>query len=372
MIDWNAIPAEQREAWVLGATAAMGLTYGALAQGSRLCFLRAVQVAFARTQHAPLRLFAVAMAAALIGSQWLSVAADVDLRQSLYAQSRVSWVMVALGGVLFGYGMALANACGARSLVLLGSGNLRSLVTLLCLAVGASATLTGVLAPLRIRLTEATPTPLAATTLPDWLAGLVAMPDAAARWGSVALLVAGLLGWAFTRRDKAAAPDATAAKASSSSSSPWRTLLPGVLIGLLVPLGWWITGRLGADDFEPVPLASITFVAPVAQALQYLQLSTGVALGHGAVLCAGVLAGAWASALLRRDFQWQGFTSAAQTGRSMAGGVLMGVGGVLALGCSIGQGLTGFSTLALSTYPALAGIVAGAWLAGRTTTHQGQ
>ncbi|MCO4095099.1 MAG: YeeE/YedE family protein [Acidovorax sp.] len=115
--------------------------------------------------------------------------------------------------MLFGYGMALANACGARSLVLLGSGNLRSLVTLLCLAVGASATLTGVLAPLRIRLTEATPTPLAATTLPDWLAGLVAMPDAAARWGCVALLVAGLLGWAFTRPDKAAAPDTTAAKA---------------------------------------------------------------------------------------------------------------------------------------------------------------
>ena len=370
MIDWNAIPAEQREAWVLGAMAALGLAYGVLAQVSRLCFLRAVQAAFARTQHAPLRLFAVAMAAALIGSQWLSVAADVDLRQSLYAQSRVSWVMVALGGVLFGYGMALANACGARSLVLLGSGNLRSLVTLLCLAVGASATLTGVLAPLRIRLAEATQAPLAATTLPDLLAGLVALPDAAARWGCVAALVAGLLGWAFTRRDKAAAPDTTAAP---PSPSPWRALLPGVLIGLLVPLGWWITGRLGADDFEPVPLASITFVAPVAQALQYLQLSTGVALGHGAVLCAGVLVGAWASALLRREFQWQGFNSAAQTGRSMAGGVLMGVGGVLALGCSIGQGLTGFSTLALSTYPALAGIVAGAWLAGRTTTtHQGQ
>lgn len=369
MIDWNAIPAEQREAWVLGAMAALGLAYGVLAQGSRLCFLRAVQAAFARTQHAPLRLFAVAMAAALIGSQWLSVAADVDLRQSLYAQSRVSWVMVALGGVLFGYGMALANACGARSLVLLGSGNLRSLVTLLCLAVGASATLTGVLAPLRIRLTEATPAPLAATTVPDLLAGLVSIPDAAARWGSVALLVAGLLGWAFTRRDKAAA---TGSIAAPPSSSPWRTLLPGVLIGLLVPLGWWITGRLGADDFEPVPLASITFVAPVAQALQYLQLSTGVALGHGVVLCAGVLAGAWANALLRREFQWQGFTSAVQTGRSMAGGALMGVGGVLALGCSIGQGLTGFSTLALSTYPALAGIVAGTWLAGRTTTHQGQ
>lgn len=369
MIDWNAIPAEQREAWVLGATAAMGLAYGVLAQGSRFCFLRAVQAAFARTRHAPLRLFAVAMAAALIGSQWLSVAADVDLRQSLYAQSRVSWVMVALGGVLFGYGMALANACGARSLVLLGSGNLRSLVTLLCLAVGASATLTGVLAPLRIRLTEATQTPLAATTLPDLLAGLVSIPDAAARWGSVVVLVAGLLGWAFTRRDRRTASDTSAA---SASSSPWRTLLPGVLIGLLVPLGWWITGRLGADDFEPVPLVSITFVAPVAQALQYLQLSTGVALSHGAVLCAGVLVGAWASALLRREFQWQGFTSAAQTGRSMAGGVLMGVGGVLALGCTIGQGLTGFSTLALSTYPALAGIVAGTWLAGRTTTHQGQ
>jgi uncharacterized membrane protein YedE/YeeE len=364
MIDWNALSGEQREAWVLGATAALGLAYGVLAQGSRLCFLRAVQAVFARTSMAPLRLFAVAMATALVGSQWLSVAADVDLRQSLYAQSRLSLVLVVLGGVLFGYGMALANACGARSLVLLGSGNLRSLVTLLCLAVGASATLSGVLAPLRIRLTEVTQTPLAATTLPDVLTLLTPLSGAAARWACVVVLVAVLLGWAFTRQPAAAA--------SAAPRPHWSSLLPGVLMGLLVPLGWWITGRLGVDDFEPVPLGSLTFVAPVAQSLQYLQLSTGIALGHGVLLCAGVLVGAWASALLRREFQWQGFTSAAQTGRSMAGGLLMGVGGVLALGCTIGQGLTGWSTLALSTYPALAGIVAGAWLAGRTGPHQGQ
>ena len=365
MIDWNALSGEQRETWVLGATAALGLVYGVLAQGSRLCFLRAVQAVLARTSMAPLRLFAVAMATALVGSQWLSVAADVDLRQSLYAQSRLSLVLVVLGGLLFGYGMALANACGARSLVLLGSGNLRSLVTLLCLAVGASATLSGVLAPLRIRVTEATQTSLTATTVPDVIALLTPLSGAAARWACVVALVAVLLTWAFTRQPTVAEP-------ASSRRPQWRALLPGVLIGLLVPLGWWITGRLGADDFEPVPLGSLTFVAPVAQSLQYLQLSTGIALGHGVLLCAGVLVGAWASALLRREFQWQGYTSAAQTGRSMAGGLLMGVGGVLALGCTIGQGLTGWSTLALSTYPALAGIVAGAWLAGRIGPHQGQ
>ncbi|MFN4118691.1 YeeE/YedE family protein [Acidovorax sp.] len=376
MIDWNAIVAGQREAWVLGATAALGLAFGVLAQGSRFCFLRALQAAFARTQPGPLRLFAVAMATALVGSQWLAGAADVNLGQSLYAQSRLSLVALLLGGLLFGYGMALANACGARSLVLLGSGNLRSLVTLLCLAVGAAATLSGVLAPLRIRLTEATQTELPAATLPALIAWLLPLsqpvPAAAWRWACVVLLLAALLGWALTRRSVPTSTTATAAAPLSAPASPARALLPGVLIGLLVPLGWWITGRLGADDFEPLPLGSLTFVAPVAQSLQYLQLSTGIGASTGAVLCAGVLVGALASALVRREFQWQGFTTAAQTGRSIVGGTLMGVGGVLALGCSIGQGLTGFSTLALSTYPALAGIVGGAWLAWRTSAREGQ
>ena len=98
MIDWNAIVAGQREAWVLGATAALGLAFGVLAQGSRFCFLRALQAAFARTQPGPLRLFAVAMATALVGSQWLAGAADLNLGQSLYAQSRLSLVALLLGG----------------------------------------------------------------------------------------------------------------------------------------------------------------------------------------------------------------------------------------------------------------------------------
>lgn len=373
MIDWSAIVDGQREAWVLGATAALGFAYGVLAQGSRFCFLRAVQAVFARTQSGPLRLFAAAMATALVGSQWLAGAADVNLGQSLYAQSRLSLVALLLGGLLFGYGMALANACGARCLVLLGSGNLRSLVTLLCLAVGAAATLSGVFAPLRIRLTEATQTELPAATLPTlfaWLMPLsVPVTATAWRWACVVLLLTALLGWALTRRPL---PNSTAATTLSAPASPTRALLPGVLIGLLVPLGWWITGRLGADDFEPLPLGSLTFVAPVAQSLQYLQLSTGIAASTGSVLCAGVLVGAMVSALVRREFHWQGFTSAAQTGRSIVGGTLMGVGGVLALGCTIGQGLTGFSTLALSTYPALAGIVAGAWLAWRTSARERQ
>lgn len=339
MLDWYLDLLDNHRLLVLWSTALLGLSFGALAQWSRFCLLRGLNEAWQNQGTQKLRLFVLALVTALLGSQLLVWLNWIDFQASIYVQSSPALPLLFLGGLVFGYGMALANACGARSLVLLGSGNLRSLVTLLCLALGAGITLSGLLAPLRLHLEDLSRVELPFAQLPQWLT----LP-----------LVALLLTWVL--------------RSAEFRRSPQK-LVAGSLIGLLIPAGWWITGYLGADDFDPVRLASLTFVAPVAEAQQYLQLSTGTRLSFGIVLVGSVLAGALVRALVSKQWVWQGFESTGQMQRSILGGLLMGVGGVLALGCSIGQGLTGLSTLSLTSLVAFAGIVLGSWLRWRTSHH---
>lgn len=325
---------------------AIGLLFGATGQRTGFCLFRGLQRQWLDGDGRKLRAFALAMAVALLGSQGLASLGWIALGGSLYPTFSLSWLLVPLGGALFGYGMALANGCGARSLVLLGSGNLRSFVVLVCLGMAAYMTMSGVLAPLRLWLEGFTSLTLPARDLPSLLGGFGLAPTLA-RWLPALLLGGALLTYALSHAPLRASP---------------REWLGGLIIGALVPAGWYATGVLGQDDFEPVRLASLTFIAPIGDALQYLMLATGTALGFSVTLVAGVLLGALAAALLTRTFAWQGFPSPQRMLRSMAGGTLMGIGGVLSLGCSIGQGLTGFSTLALTSFVAIAGILAGARL----------
>src|SRR5690606_21693728 len=282
-------------------------------------------------------------------TQALAVWADIDLNRSLYRQGSPALPLIFGGGLLFGIGMTLANACAARSLVLLGTGNLRSLAVLLVLGISAYMTLSGVLAPLRVALEQELRVGLPANSLPGLLAPTGLTDDVASA------LVAGALGLAL-------AVFCLGHRPFRQSPRHW---LGAVLIGLLVSAGWGITGVLGADDFEPVRLASLTFVAPVGESLQYLMLSTGRTLSFAVVTVAGVLLGSLLRALLAGEFQWQSYGSPRQMGRSGPGAAVLGIGGVLALGRALGQGLTGASTLALTSLLALLGIVLGARFAWR-------
>jgi hypothetical protein len=133
----------------------------------------------------------------------------------------------------------------------------------------------------------------------------------------------------------------------------------GLLVGVLVAAGWFATGYLGADDFNPTPVTSLTFIAPIADALQYVMLSTGSTLNFGIATVGGVFAGSLLTALATGRFHWEGYRSPHHMLRSAGGAALMGAGGVMAFGCSIGQGLTGLSTLALASFVAVAGILLG-------------
>ncbi len=329
---------------VLWAAAFLGLFFGAIAQWSRFCAVRSLYDWWYRAHKGKLGGFLLAMLTALLASQLLAFSGQINLNETHYAARSVALLLVPLGGLIFGLGMSLSNACGARSLVLLGEGNLRSLVVLLALAVGAAMTLSGLVAPVRIWLEDLSRIPLPVTTVPEIFQSM-----------GLATGTATLLGVVIPSLLLSVAIYKGCARQLSA-----RDIAGGIAVGLLVTGGWWITGVIGDDDFDPHRLISLTFVAPLSDGLQYLMLSTGTRLQFGTVVVYAIVAGSLFMALVSGSFRWQGFHSTAQLGKAISGGLLMGIGGVMALGCTLGQGLTGFSTLALSSFLAIVGIVAGA------------
>jgi uncharacterized membrane protein YedE/YeeE len=334
----------------LWAGLAIGLVFGATGQVSGFCLNRGLRGLLVTGDGNKIRAFALALAVAIIGSQAADAAGIVDLRQSIHLGESFSWLLLPIGGLLFGYGMIAANGCGARALVLLAQGNLRSFVVLVCLGIAAYIVLTGLLAPARTAALGVTSTAFAEgpQTLAHLFAGSVSVN--VARW-VVALVLAGLLLlFAFSN-----------ARFRSSRAD----VAGGLIIGALIPAGWIATGWLGADDFDPVPLVSLTFIAPIGDTIQYAMLATGTSLDFGVAVVTGVLLGAFGAAMATNTMHLEGFTTAPRMARYMAGGALMGAGGALALGCSIGQGLTGLSTLAFGSFLAAGGILLGGFLALR-------
>lgn len=331
---------------VWGALAVGGL-FGAAASLGDFCLLRALREREAG--GAPLRMFVLAMAIALVGTQMLASRAGLDLSQSVYVQTRFSVPGVVLGGLLFGVGMVMANSCGARALVLGAAGNLRSWVVLLCLGLGAYAALRGVLAPLRLGLAnwgQVTLEP-AHASVSTWLQQAAGLSVGQLWLASGLLPGVALAAWALGHAYLRARPQY------------WLSALG---VGLAIIAGWALSAYWAVDEFNPAPPVSLSYVVPVGQTMIYAMLASGMELDFSVAAVLGTLLGAWSAAVLRRRLAWQGFVSAPQMLRYMSGGVLMGIGGVLATGCSIGQGLSGFSTLAVQSLLAFSAIVAGAGL----------
>lgn len=330
---------------VIYAGLSIGTVFGAVSLLSGFCLLSGLRGWWIERDSRMIRTFALAVAVAIAATQVLAAFGFVDLGKSLYLQPSFSPALILLGGALFGYGMVLANGCASRALVLLGSGNLRSLLVVMTIAVTAQITLKGLIAPARLAFL-------------NW--SILAPPGVSL---SNLLSSAGLdSGWA-----KLLAVIAVSGSLLmfALAHAPFRRsaalLAAGVGIGLTIGAGWFATGYLGADDFNPAPVASLTFIAPVADTLQYMMLSTGLTLSFGVALVSGTLAGSFFASLITRRIQLEGFTSARQMLRYVIGAALMGSGGAMAYGCTIGQGLTGLSTLALPSFIAVAGILAGTW-----------
>ena len=322
---------------------AIGLLYGAVGLLSGFCMMSSLRGWWAEGDGRLVRTYALAIGVAIAASQLLAARGLVDLGKSIYLQPTFSAPLMFFGGLLFGYGMVLSNGCGSRALVLLGRGNLRSFVVVIVLGIFAAMTLKGLIAPARIAAVQVSQVTTRLTSVPALLS-IVGLNETYARMVAASVISAALIIFAFAHAPFRRSPGQIAA---------------GFLVGLLIAAGWFATGDLGADDFNPTPVASLTFVAPIADSLQYVMLSTGSTLNFGIATVGGVFAGSLLTALATGRFQWEGYQSPRHMLRSAGGAALMGTGGVMAFGCSIGQGLTGLSTLALPSFVAVAGIMLG-------------
>ncbi len=326
---------------------AVGFAAGFTVQRARLCTFGALEDALIGGNWRRLRAFGVSLAIAIAGTQLLILLAGFDLSATTYAPSRVALAGIIAGSIMFGLGMALVGTCAFGSLVRLGTGDLRSLVTLLVFGLAAYAVLRGALAGFRVGTIEAFAVSMPGDTPGSYgsLAATWLGPTAAAAlvFGLVLLLLA------------------LAARDARLRASP-RLLTAAVTLGLGVVAGWAATALL-VDPFEEgVRVQSLTFVAPVARGLAAVLLSEGSLVDFGVMSVIGVPLGAGAAALLAREYRWEAFDDHREMRRHLAGAVLMGLGGVLAGGCTIGQGLTAGSLVAASWPASVLGMVLGARL----------
>ncbi len=345
---------------VLWLAFALGLAFGAIARRTHFCTMGAVSDIVGMGDWSRMRMWLLALGIAMIGFNAMVALGWVKAADSIYAGSRLPWLSNLVGGLMFGFGMVLASGCGSKTLVRVGGGNLKSLVVFFVLALSAWATLRGATAVLRIGTVDRVALLLpAGQDLPSLAAGIGGTA------GQRALLIGGLLGAALVAWSLAR-PDGRRAD----------VLLGGLGIGALVVLLWWVSGVVGHLAEHPQTLQeafvatnsqrmeSFSFVAPLAYLLERFVFFSDASnrLTQGVVMAVGVVAGSAAVAVASRSFRWEGFGGREDTANHLVGAALMGVGGITAGGCTIGQGLSGMSTLALGSFIALAAILAGAVL----------
>ena len=342
----------------------LAFLFGALANRSNFCTMGAVSDVVNMGHWNRMRMWLLAMAVAMLGATALASTGTVDLSKAVVQRPVLPWLSLLVGGTAFGIGMTLAGGCANKNLVRLGGGSIRSLVTLMVMGISAYMTLKGLFGQWRAAWLDPVNIDLAAWGWKDQglgtaLARLTGTDASAARWTATLLLAVPLLVFVFKDR---------------RFRQNGLQVLAGAGIGALVIGGWYVSGHLGygenPDTLETVYFAtnsrtveSLSFVGPVAYGLELLMLWTDKSLhpSFGIVSALGVVLGSLVTALSQRRFRWEGFASSfADLRDHLVGAVLMGFGGVTALGCTVGQGLSGVSTLALGSFLAVAGIVGGA------------
>lgn len=341
----------------------LAFIFGAVANKTNFCTMGAISDVVNMSHWGRMRMWLLTIAVAVIGANLLYYFGLIDLSKSVYQRPVLPWLSLLLGGTLFGVGMTIAAGCTNKNLVRVGGGSLRSLVVLAFLAISAYMTLKGLfgqwranwLDPVAIDLSR---WGLSTQGLPQVLAKLTGLPEKTVLLASLSVVGLGLLVFVF--KDK-------------RFRGNLSHVIGAVVLGLLVVAAWYLTGHLGhGEDPETMEmvyfatntrtLESLSYVAPVAYNLELLMLWTdkSMRVTFGVASAIGVVLGSFAYAIGTRQFRWEGFASLEDLRTQLIGAVLMGFGGVTAMGCTIGQGLSGISTLAIGSFIALTGIVAGA------------
>ena len=318
-----------------------GILLGLSARLGRFCTLGAIEDVLYADATLRARMWGIAIGTAVVGTYCLSAIGLLKVEDSLYLSRHWSPSASIIGGLLFGYGMALAGNCGFGALARLGGGDLRSFVIVLVMGLSAYITLGGPLAPLRLALWEGN-TPL---ETPQDMASLIS--------GSTGLslhttgLMIGILILLGTLAHKPLMKDP-------------KYILWGVVVGLAIVSGWAGTSWVAQNGFGATQIVSHTFSAPIGETMLYVMTAYGNAIGFGTGSVFGVLIGAFLGSLLKGHFRWEACEDPRELRRQIFGAALMGIGAVVAVGCSVGQGLSAFSVLAYSAPVTLAAIILGA------------
>ncbi len=347
---------------VLGGAFALAFVFGAVANKTNFCTMGAVSDWVNMGDTGRMRMWLLAIAVAMLGTNALHLAGAIDLSKSLYQTPNFTWLSYLVGGLLFGVGMTLGSGCGSKTLIRIGAGNLKSVVVFIVIGISAYMTLKGLFGAFRVGVLEkATFSLPGGQDLPSLLTGPLGASKATLMLVLSVAIGLALFGFIFSSRE---------------FRGNGNNILGGVIVGLVVIGAWYVSGHVGHLEEDPNTLQeafvgtnsgrmeAFSFVAPLAYTLEYLMLWTDTSrvVTFGIASAIGVVAGSAAYALASRSFRWEGFRDAEDTAMHLIGGVLMGFGGVTALGCTIGQGISGVSTLALGSILTFVSIVIGSAL----------
>ncbi len=346
---------------VLWATFAITFFLGAVMQKTGFCSMGAVSDIFIMSSWDRLKQWFLAIGVAIIGFTLMSYFGLIDPLKSIYTGSKFLWLSTIVGSILFGIGMVLASGCGSKTLIRIGGGNLKSIVVFMVLGLTAYMTMRGFLGVIRINTLD---TIFIAFNTPQDLPSLLSVPLGIAR-PNLHLALGLIVGSAFIAY-------------ALMGKVFWtiENIFAGIAVGLAICAVWWVSGHLGfvAEDpntLEEVFLVtnsgrmeSLSFVAPYAYSLDWLMLysDTSKVLTVGIMAVIGMILGSTFISIATKSFRWESFRNTEDTANHLVGAALMGFGGVTALGCTVGQGLSGISTLALGSILALPGFIFGAYL----------
>ena len=346
MEDWSVV----HKVSLLGFLGA--LVFGVVANKTHFCIMGSISDWVNMGSRVRFRAWMLSIGIAILGSQAMVQLGWVDLDGTMYRSANFGLAGFLIGGLLFGIGMTLGAGCGQRTLVRVGGGNLKSLVVLIVMAITAYTTLRGLLAPVRIDVFGPLSIDLEAQEITSQGIETILAHLVGASGQTMAVIVALVLGlgaiiYALKDKDFRASAD---------------NILAGVTIGVLVVGAWYVTGVIGNDDFEPVPVEALTFIAPTGNTVNYLMTWTGAEINFGIAVVLGMIVGSFLYAISSGNFRVEAFANRADMRNHLIAGVLMGFGGVLSFGCTIGQGVSGMSTLALGSLVALLSIMLGSAL----------
>lgn len=320
-----------------------GILLGLAARLGRFCTLGAIEDYFYSSSDLRLRMWGIAIGVAIIGTFSLVYFGALELENASYLRQQWNPLESIVGGLLFGYGMAICGNCGYGALARLGGGDLRAFVIVIVMGISAFITISGPLAYIRVWLFPVSPVEESLPSFATSLSELISMDI------SMVGILIGLFILLAT-----IAPKHVRQKPAA--------IFWGVVVGLAVVSGWASTQWLFTESFEANPVVSHTFSGPIGETILYAMTASGTSLTFGVGSVSGVWIGAFIGSMIKGHFRWEACEDPRELRRQIIGAGLMGVGAVVAVGCSIGQGLSAISLLAYSGPVTLLSLMAGAAL----------